>query len=512
MRVIFIICFALLLSLVASQNARGFVLKKSLHDAIKKSLPGLFAFLKSLEIEDVKGDTKVPVIGTVDYHVKDIKIADLSAGDFQLSIKNPDHISTAVLNANFGATVKFEAKQRSFPRMSAKGKITAKSKEFNLVLEASVTKKNDKLHFKSKVVMIHLGKIDVKVSGGGFAGWLINMMVSLFKTRIQESIQKAMKEALIEAIDKDLNEIIQNTPHIIPFGDKVALNLGMKEIGFITEEYIHGAVFGEFYEPKGKFSKQLMAPLPTRPLNNRTGQVYVSPNLFKSGAETFVKSGMLKATINAEDVPDESPLKLNTKSLSNYIPELYSKFPDHDLQVKIDVQKVPTFEISEEGLFVKLSSFFEMNVKTANGFVKAFNADFSFDGGALLGVKPAGGRNYNITGEIKKVIVGMKLKESFMGDLDLSRMERFLNIVIVRGMIASANRQLKDGYTVEMPEVPETFGLKNILIEYRPQYLAASADAIFENQDSIEYILQFFEEPKHHQKLNSIMNMQSKKF
>jgi lipopolysaccharide-binding protein len=315
------------------------------------------------------------------------------------------------------------------------------------------------------------------------------MMVGIFKSNIKKSLEEAIKKGLTEIVNKDLNDLIQKTPHIIPIKDKVNLNLAITEIGFKTNQYIYGAVVGAFYEEKVSIS-----PLPDRPLNDRTGQVYVSPNMFKSAAETFVKAGILKATVNAEDVPPESPLKLNTKSLSNYIPELYSKWPDHDLQVKVEVKQVPTFDVSADGLFANLQSSFEMNVKTQDGFVKAFNADFTFNGGALLSMKEAGGRVYNLTGEVKKVVIGLKLKESFMGNVSLTRMEQFLNIVIVRGMIAAANRQLKQGYSLILPEVPDGFLIKNILVEYRPEFIAVSADAIFE--ENFYSMLNLFLEPK----------------
>jgi hypothetical protein len=130
MRQLFLLTLVLILfTTVFSQNARGFILKKSLDEAIKKSLPGVFAYLRSLEIEDVKGNATVPSIGLVDYDVTEIKIPELGAGDFQLQINEPDFISAAVLRANFGASVKFSAKQRNFPRFGASGTATAKSKE-----------------------------------------------------------------------------------------------------------------------------------------------------------------------------------------------------------------------------------------------------------------------------------------------------------------------------------------------------------------------------------------------
>jgi hypothetical protein len=51
---------------------------------------------------------------------------------------------------------------------------------------------------------------------GGFSGWLMNLLSGLFSTTIKQEVEKAIKDTVKEMFEKDLNNLIKETPFVQP--------------------------------------------------------------------------------------------------------------------------------------------------------------------------------------------------------------------------------------------------------------------------------------------------------
>jgi hypothetical protein len=270
-----------------------------------------------------------------------------------------------------------------------------------------------------------------------------------------------------------LNEIVQASEFVLPLYRNVSIDLHVEKVDF-TQAYVKGSLRTLFVNAKND-----NIPLPELPLwPDRMAQVFISEQVFTTFGRSLFDGKILKATLNAEDVPPESPLKLDTKSLETYIPELQAKWPNRNVQVVIEASRPPTFHLNSTGVWLDVSSKFLMNVVLDGGVItKAFLADFGVRGGAALKLVDFNqGKSFNLTGEIGKVEFGFKLIESYMGAVDLTKMERFLNIVIGRGMVPGFNRDLKVGITI--PAIPvEGLSIDHIQFEYNQgRYMGVGAD------------------------------------
>jgi len=266
--------------------------------------------------------------------------------------------------------------------------------------------------------------------------------------------------------------IIQAAPFVVPLYKDLSIDLHMQRVGF-NDRFVSGSLTTLFL-PSTELTEKV--DLPENPPYDRMAQAFFHQISITSLSRALYASKILEATVNAEDVPPESPLKLDTKSLATYIPELNAKWPDKNLQVVVDVAAPPTIFINTTGIYLDVQSNFLMNVVLDGKPTKAFLAKLGIRGNGMLKVADVNqGKSFNLTGEIKKVDFTFTLVESFMGNVNLVTMERFLNIIIGRGMVPSANRQLKEGFPIPL-ELPEGLTIKGIIIDYFSHFIGVGAN------------------------------------
>lgn len=473
----FVLCiFFSLIVFIASQQAgsRGFAIRSLFEDAVRRLIPSALTRIQNTPIPELEGETDVPVIGLVDFKVSNMKVSSIAVKQFDLVTAPPSHISGKLIDCTIQISLKWNFKQRNFPRIGGDGTASASTEKANILVGFNSVLRNNKPYFTVDRAGIDLGNLNVKVNGG-FAGWVVNLMTTLFKSQVKKSIEKAITETLTDLVNKDLNEIIQAAAFIVPLYQNVSIDLHLQRLNF-NERFVLGSL-NTLFVPSEYSSQKVI--LPENPPYDRMLQAFFHQIVFTSFGRAFFKSGILKATVNSEDVPPESPLKLDTKSLQSYIPELYAKWPDKKLQVVVDVTSAPNLLVNTTGLYLDITSNFLMNVMIDGVPTKAFLAKFGAKGHSFLKFADFNeGKSLNLTGEIKRGDMIFQLVESYMGEVDLQRMEKFLNIVVGRGMIASANRQLKQGYTLPF-SLPEGLSVKDIIMEYFNDHLGVAANIYY---------------------------------
>ena len=160
----------------------------------------------------------------------------------------------------------------------------------------------------------------------------------------------------------------------------------------------------------------------------------VTDSVVVSLTNALFKTDVFKITVTHDQIPEDSPLQLNTKSLGTYIRELRTQFPNRNLRLKIELTQYPVFKTNTDGAHVDIVGtvlFLVEPEEKGNEPIKAFLANLKVVGSAKLTALNVGsGRKFKIFGKIENVKIDFKLKESYMGDVSLDVMERFLNIIV----------------------------------------------------------------------------------
>lgn len=362
--------------------------------------------------------------------------------------------------------------------MSGNGTATCAISKSVISLGFVVELKNDKPFFRVVDTTVSLNQFDIKVEGGGFAGWLIELLTKILKGPISKVASDGIKDALKKSIDEDLNSAIQAAPFVLPIPQlKVSFDLQTPKPTLIQDLF---SVFSSklvFYPTNDPRDPPIPPiPMPDKPHSDNAVQVLASELIVNSLSHALFVQDMMKIVVTDDMIPPESPLRLNTTSLKSQLPDLYEKFPNMLLQMSVAASSFPTITFKNNASYFEAKGTDLFTVINRDGSKKdAFIADIGLSFNTHLQmVSYDDGKKYNLTGEIKDFNISMKLKESFIGQMDLSRLEAFLNIIIGRGFVPSWNRRLKAGEP--LPIDIEGLQIFKPEVKYYNGYVAASAN------------------------------------
>jgi hypothetical protein len=157
-----------------------------------------------------------------------------------------------------------------------------------------------KPHFVVKNAVAVLGAMEVTIRGG-FTGWLMNLLSSLFSTSIKREVENGIKATITEMFHKELNTLIENTPFVqpLPIEEKILIDFLMDKQCFTNSLYLRHGVRGVFYPKENPVPPPLDKPvvLPQQPINDRMGQAFGSDYVINSLTYSFFKIGRLKTTV-----------------------------------------------------------------------------------------------------------------------------------------------------------------------------------------------------------------------
>jgi len=146
------------------------------------------------------------------------------------------------------------------------------------------------------------------------------------------------------------------------------------------------------------------------------------------------------------------------------------------LQIDVEATKYPKLTINNDGALFVLEGTFLFTIVPEN--IKAFIANVYLKLNTKLNVIDFNnGRRFNLTGQnaLNGFEFRFTLKESFIGDINLSGFQSFINIVVGRGMVPQYNRDLQVGISLPI-ELPEGLSLNAIKVDYNQHYFGGSAN------------------------------------
>lgn len=126
--------------------------------------------------------------------------------------------------------------------------------------------------------------------------------------------------------------------------------------------------------------------------------------------------------------------------------KLYEKFPNKKLQMHLFTTQSPIASIKPNGTIVIAPGDLRMMAETENGLAHAFTLGIKVtcSGTAFLV------DNKKVAGNLTYVSMDAKVKESEIGDFDVSLLSWLLNLLIQKGLLPLVNGLLKNGFDLPL--------------------------------------------------------------
>uniref|UniRef100_A0A8C5Q6Z4 Bactericidal permeability-increasing protein n=1 Tax=Leptobrachium leishanense TaxID=445787 RepID=A0A8C5Q6Z4_9ANUR len=305
-------------------GVKGRLTLKGLQYGWEVALAKLHSRLPSLQIPDVRGSVSVAVLGTIYYSVTRLQIENLDLSDSNAMYLPENGIKVVVSNGQIRVTGNLEIKTVLF---SASTNLEVLVTGLSLTVDLGVTS-DDLGHGRiwNGGCDSTVGHVEINFHGG--SGWFL----SLFKGAITGPVHDALRTQICPEFNKTVGQIedlLQNMPVVSSVDSVSSLEYRLVDLPLIKDQSLDLFIKGQFighsqrWDPPGHPENLILPEVESR-------MVLLALSEFSANSAGYVHymSGILSYNVTDNMIPKESPIRLNTKSLAVFVPELLTRFPD----------------------------------------------------------------------------------------------------------------------------------------------------------------------------------------
>ncbi|KAM6981800.1 bactericidal permeability-increasing protein [Tautogolabrus adspersus] len=312
-----------------------------------------------------------------------------------------------------------------------------------------------------------VGGLDVQFHGG--ASWIIQPFVKHFKGRIKSEIQGKICPTVEEYI-LNLESHLQAMNVSFDVNQDLTLDLPLTGLPVINASSLNLGLKGEFYSIKSPAEPPFKAQAFTMP--EQQGYMLsmgLSEFTLNSASYEYFTAQLLNVLINDSMIPPSSPVRLNTSSFGQFIPQLPKLFPDLLMNLQVYAREVPLFSFLpgavKLGFQGAVKAFAIQANKTQTPLFK-LNVDTQVSGKVWI----ASGK---LKGSLKMDNYSLTLAASEVGPFKTDALERCGKMGEMF-VLAKLNEKLGKG--VDLPRMRQA-QLVNTVLEVDEGFIAIFSDA-----------------------------------
>ncbi|EOA40204.1 hypothetical protein CARUB_v10008924mg [Capsella rubella] len=434
-------------SVLVSQNGLDFVKNLLVNKAIASIIP--------LQVPRIEKSMRIPFLGGIDVVVSNLTIYELDVASSYVKLGDTGVVivasgTTCNLSMNWHYTY-----STWLPPIEISDQGIASVQVEGMEIGLSLGLKSDEggLKISLSECGCHVKDITIELEGG--ASWFYQGMVNAFKDQIGSSVESTISKKLTEGVS-DLDSFLQSLPKEIPVDDKAALNVTFTSDPIYKDSSITFEIDGLFNKRetnqvlKSFFRKSLSSVI--CPGNSQMLGISVDEAVFNSAAALYYNAEFMQWIV--DKIPEQS--LLNTARWRFIIPQLYKKYPNHDMNLNISLSSPPLVRISEQYVGANVNADLVINVLEANQVIPVASISLVIRGSGALRVM-----GNNLGGTVSLQDFSMTLKWSNIGNLHLHLLQPIVWTVIQTVFVPYANDHLEKGFPLP---IIHGFTLENAVI------------------------------------------------
>eukprot|EP01112_Ceratiomyxa_fruticulosa_P013992 TRINITY_DN3976_c0_g1_i1.p1 TRINITY_DN3976_c0_g1~~TRINITY_DN3976_c0_g1_i1.p1 ORF type:complete len:507 (-),score=91.17 TRINITY_DN3976_c0_g1_i1:131-1651(-) len=433
--------------------------------------------IHNIQIPDISGSTDTRV-GSFSYLLQDTQILELEIGSSELYIVESSGLQLIMNNVTVEINMSWSIQEQSWPYFTDHGTSEISILDSNIFLTSSVWENDGSPAINVTYSDVEIGSLELLLYGK--AAWIYNLFVDLFANEIKSAMQTALDMAIQQSMNSGVNEVLSSLPKRQNFGgsDYVQVDYALVSAPqFIGNEFATLEHKGEFYFVANPREAPFVPPiLPDSIPTTEMVQMYVSDYVMNTAGYSYWKSGNLRITITDGDIPNDSPMRLNTTYFQDMVDPLYDHFPDMMVELEITVAQTPVMLFHQNGAELTATTFINVNVIEPNDTVTlAFTLNTQvFCVGIASLVLPTPTSSPVIKGQLEYLNSTLSLKYSNIGYFDVSVLQSFVNYILEEMVLPDTNDYLNQG-GFPLPVLPGVYFINPELL-WAERYLIISTD------------------------------------
>ncbi|XP_071349609.1 bactericidal permeability-increasing protein-like [Trachinotus anak] len=442
---------------------------KGLEYGRQLGMAGIQQKLRTIKIPDMSGKDRVRFIGKVKWRVSNMRMVSVGLPKSAVTPVPGTGIRMSISNAYLRVQGNWRVKVLRIIRKSGSFDLSVSG----LSMSPTLAIKSDgtgRPAVSTVNCAANIGSTSVKLRGG--PRWLF----SLFKKKINSAVQRAMQKQICPLVAKALSGVNPQlkTLNVVAKVDKHAeIEYSMVSSPTVSTSSIDLSLKGEFYNI-GKHQEPPFRPVAFSLPPQTKNMMYVGMSAFTFNSAGFVyhRAGVLSLNITDDMIPRSSPVRLNTRTLGSFIPEIARRFPGLLVKMTVKTSKTPTVTFLPNNMTVEAAgtvSAFAVHSNNTLSPLFVLNLDTSVSAKMFVsGVKLAGSVTLNR--------MSLTLQRSNVGEFQVTLLNSILQMVLRVVVIPQVNVQLQKGYP--LPSLGK-MRLVNTELQVLKDYMMIGTDVQF---------------------------------
>ncbi|XP_010542995.1 PREDICTED: putative BPI/LBP family protein At1g04970 [Tarenaya hassleriana] len=449
-------------SVLVSQHGLDFVKNLLVDKFIASMIP--------LQIPRIEKSIKIPFLGGIDVVVSNITIYEL---DVASSYVKPGETGVVIVasgtTCNLSMQWRYSYSTWIVPaEISDQGLASVQVEGMEIGLSLGLQTDEGSLKLSLSDSGCYVKDISIKLEGG--ASWLYQGMINAFKDQIGSGVESTITKKLNEGVT-ELDSFLQSLPKEIPVDDKAALNVTFTTDPILSNSSVTFEINGlftkrEIIQAMEFYQRNSLSSFPC-PEDSKMLGISVDEAVFNSASALYYNADFMEWIV--DKVPDQS--LLNTARWRFIIPQLYKKYPNHDMNLNISLSSPPILKISEQNVGATVNADLVIDVLETDQVIPVACISLVVSGSGSLKVT-----GNNLGGSVRLEDFAMSLKWSNIGNLHLHLIQPIIWTVIQTVFVPYVNTRLEKGFPLP---IIHGFSLRNAEIIFSSSEIAVCSDVTY---------------------------------
>ncbi|KAK7276480.1 hypothetical protein RIF29_17620 [Crotalaria pallida] len=451
------------ISLLITQNGLDFV--KDL--LVKEALSSII----SLRLHNIEKATKIPVVGNVYMVISNITMNQI---DVPSSYVKPGETGISIIasgvTCNLTMNWYYSYTTWLVPvKISDKGTAQVQVEGMEVGLTLGLENQEGSLKLKLKDCGSYVKDISIKLDGG--ASWLYQGVVDAFEGLIGSAVENAITKKLNEGISR-LDSYLGSLPKEVPVDDHASLNVTIINDVSLSDSSIEIETNGLFIErnvslpiPNLGHKNSKLAVLCTNP--SKMLGITLHEDVFNSASDLYYDAKFMHWIV--DQIPDQA--LLNTAGWRFIVPQLYKKYPNHDMNLNVSLSSPPVVEISNQKVGAHIFADLTIDVLEEDEVIPVACISLLIQASGSVKIK-----GNNLVGAVRLDDFAMSLKWSNIGNLRMYLIQPVMWTLVETVLLPYANARLSKG--LPMPII-HGFNLQDAEIILSTSRVTVCSDVAF---------------------------------
>ncbi|KAM4031611.1 bactericidal permeability-increasing protein-like [Anomaloglossus baeobatrachus] len=442
------------------------ITQKGLDYARQQGIIVLQQKLSTIRLPDYSGSYSVGVLGNVKYNINSMVITNFQLPSSQVTLLPNVGLKLSISGAyievhgRWGVRYLFISSDGDFEL-----KVLGISVSVGLSLGSDGSGRPTVSSFDCSA---NIADMQVHFSGG--LDWLINLFDDKIASSLRDDMQNMICSQVNDAVKNQLEPVLRSLPVTSKIDDVASIDYSLTGPPIVSADYLDVQLKGEFFEQ----SKRTPPPFSPQPLSvpdDHNLMVYfaISDYLFNTAGFVYQSAGKLIFNVTDDMIPKDFPVRLNTSSFGNLIPQISKMYPDMLMKLKISSPSAPFLTMKPEN--VTISPVLDIQAYAIfpnSSLAPLFLLNLSADAVAKVGVNSS-----RIVGYLELSSIKITLRQSDVGPFPVEILNVAVNYYISHILLPKVNEILKNGYPLPLLDHIQ---LSNVMLKLSEHYFLLGAD------------------------------------